>query len=50
MVEESRGESIQMVVENSPASLAPVDKPRGGAETLEDARDSRGRQGRALRF
>ena len=56
----------RLVLENSPASLAPVDKPRGGgrpghrkkapgttfsgAETLEDARDSRGRQGRALRF
>ena len=49
----------RLVLENSPASLAPVDKPYGGgrpghrkkapgttfsgAETLEDARDSRGR-------
>ena len=61
MVEESGGESIRMVVENPPASLAPVDKPRGGGRPghrkkpqerlsavrrLEDARDSRGRQGR----
>ena len=29
MLEESSGESTRMLVENSPASLAPVDKSRG---------------------